>query len=410
MKKKIIKQFCKKISLLLAISVGTSIAQEGPLPNQELQKRIKSFKEPIFYRLFSKKDSNNKNIGINDVDFSPDNGTIAAALKNNRVIIWDLNNGKQIRTFDHNHNKSVIAVTFNPEGNRILSTSYSGIISLWDTESGKPIWNTPVCNKLFCSSAFSKDGKNIVSASCAGIIKLLNTNDGKEIWVKHIARRNDKWRINSVKFSPDSKTIVAALGGGVAALGGGFIKLLNTNDGKKIWVKHIAGRNDKWRINSVKFSPDSNTIVAALSGGFIMLLNTYDGKPIRTIQNHRNEVNSAEFSHDGNNILSASRDKTIKLYNSRKDTGFYTFRDPTIQKNTAHNGSVNYAGFNTDGSRIASTSDDKTIKLWTGETGQHIWTMNTKEEVVSSIEFSNDGSKIAYVLDDGTIHMWSLTN
>ncbi len=26
------KQFCKKISLLLAIVVGTSIAQQGPLP------------------------------------------------------------------------------------------------------------------------------------------------------------------------------------------------------------------------------------------------------------------------------------------------------------------------------------------------------------------------------------------
>ncbi|MDZ8070929.1 MAG: hypothetical protein RMY64_35825, partial [Nostoc sp. DedQUE08] len=92
-------------------------------------------------------------------------------------------------------------------------------------------------------------------------------------------------------------------------------KLWNLNTGKVITT--LTGHSN-W-VNSVVFSPDSKTLASASSDNTIKLWNLNTGKVITTLTGHSAVVISIAFSPDGKTLASASADSTIKLWNLSLD-------------------------------------------------------------------------------------------
>src|SRR5262245_60406753 len=84
------------------------------------------------------------------------------------------------------------------------------------------------------------------------------------------------------------------------------------------------------------------------------------GQELATLKGHGGSVFSVTFSPVGKTLASGSRDKTVKLWNTRTGQEMATLKE--------HDNSVWSVAFSPDGKTLASGSEDKTVKLWDAQT------------------------------------------
>lgn len=197
--------------------------------------------------------------------------------------------------------------------------------------------------------------------------------------------------INSVRFSPDSKTLASADLNPT-------IELWNI-DSKKV-IATLKGHS-KWVV-SIAFSPDGKTLVSGSEDKTIKFWNLETKKAIATLKGHTDSVITVAFSPDGKMLASGSADKTIKLWNAETKKAI-----ATLQGHTEAIGSI---AFSPDGKMLASGSADRTIKLWNLATKQEIASLRGHSESVYAIAFSPDGKILASGSGDKTIQLWNVDN
>ncbi|MGI2906070.1 nSTAND1 domain-containing NTPase [Tolypothrix sp. VBCCA 56010] len=195
--------------------------------------------------------------------------------------------------------------------------------------------------------------------------------------------------VNSVKFSPDGQTIASASDDQTVNLWG--------RDGK--WLRTLTGHQRT--VRDVSFSPDGKMIATASFDYTVKLWRISDGALIKTINAHSAEVYSVCWSADGNMIASGSADRTIKIW--RVSDG------QLLKTLSGHNGDVNSVSFSPDSQTIASGSADKTIKIWRISDGTLLKTLTGHTAAVNSVAFSPDG-KIASGSADKTIKIWRISD
>ncbi len=90
------------------------------------------------------------------------------------------------------------------------------------------------------------------------------------------------------------------------------------------------------------------------------------------------------FSYQkGNTLASGSSDKTIRLWEVRREEHLRTL--------TGHTDEVISVAFSPDGNTLASGSSDKTIRLWDIRSGEPPRTLTGHTDWVFSVSFSSDG-------------------
>ena len=237
------------------------------------------------------------------------------------------------------------------------------------------------------SVVFSYDHKTIASASKDRKIKIWSVENGTLI---HTLSGHTS-EVNSVVFS-NKNTIIAS------ASKDGKIKLWSSEDGKLLHT--LSGH--KSEVNNVVFSGDGNIITSASKDGTVKIWSVENGKLLHTLSGHKSEVNNVVFSSNKNIIASASKDGTVKIWSVQNGK--------LIRTLSGHKSEVNNVVFSPDGKNIVSASEDGTLKFWSTRDGKLLQTLSRHQSGVNSVRFSLDGKTIASASKDGTVKIWSASD
>jgi len=247
--------------------------------------------------------------------------TVSAASKDGRYLIagndqgtyiYETADGRMRRMWD----KPIVQPDFTADGKTLFFSTYDRKVILWDIENNRQIrlfadWGSR--EKLFINyNKISPDGKYAMvlfqdygQDESKNIMMVWDTNTGREIRKTEV-----KNSINSLIFSPDSRYVLT----GEATFGAGkteFGSVLRSIIDNRI-VKKFPGHHDM--IQALAFSRDGALILTGSWDQQIILWEAKTGRRVKTFSGHAGIIYTLEFSADHNHFVSSSNDNTVRLW------------------------------------------------------------------------------------------------
>ena len=252
---------------------------------------------------------------INSVAYSPDGKTIVGGSWDGRVHLWDAATGRYTGFPRQNRlkpaegpddkgnvyrNNYATSTVYSPDGKTIASAIDDDTVHLWDTDTGEHKTVFIGHTDIIYAVAFSPDGKTIASASKDKTVRLWDTDTG--IHKATLIGHNNM--VYAVAYSPDGKTIATG-----SSYNDNTIRLWDADTGRHKNTFRVDGR-----VHSIVFSPDGKTIAVGAPYDVVTLWDTDTGKRKNALIGHKGQVEALAFSPDGKTIASASMDGTMFLW------------------------------------------------------------------------------------------------
>jgi serine/threonine protein kinase len=273
------------------------------------------------------------------VALSPDDGTLAMAIDDGTVKLWDPKEARVRATLEA-HKGPIWSVAFSPDGSILATASDDGTVKLWDVSTWKERRSLQPSGSVRAVS-FSGDGKRLATGNRDGHIRVWDVADKND----PVEMRGHRGVVMSVAFSPDSKTVASAGGDKV-------VKLWDAATGQE----QVTLQGHTGGVYAVRFSPDGKKVA---SGGWDKTVRLWDvasGNQLAVFQGHSQDVWGVAFSPDGRTLASASEDRTVKLWDTAGGKERATFK--------GHTGTVYTVAFTHDGRGVVSGSRDGMVKAW----------------------------------------------
>ena len=277
------------------------------------------------------------------VAFSPDGQTLAMAIDNGTVKLWDPETGSVRRTLS-GHRGPVWSVVFSPDGQTLATGCDDGTARLWDLASGEERRSFQQTGGVR-AVAFGPRSKTLVSGGRDGSVRVWDLTTGRE---RSAAPEGHTHSVTAVAVTPDGKAIASASGDRTV----------------RLW--------------------DATTGQARVS---------FDGR-----DGHRGAVYTMALSPDGRFVASAGWRDGVRVW----DAASGSFRTVLGADEPQDYWSV---AFSTGGRLIAAAGEDRCIRVWDAVTGSERAHFRGLAAAVYAVAFSPDGKTLAAGVRDGTIQL-----
>jgi WD40 repeat protein/Flp pilus assembly protein TadD len=326
--------------------------------------------------------------GVADVAFSPDGKTLAAALANGMIRIWEFASDSVLTL--QGHREAVTRIAFSGDGAQLASASEDSTVRIWDLN--KPFGRfrvlTSWTRSAMTSVAFSPDGRQLIAGSLDNRVRLWDLSSGGFPRTFRSSFSDSISPVFDVAFSPDGRRIAAG----------------QASEGVIVWdvaspvepLLRLAHRGAR----RIAFAPDGVLLASAGDDRRVRVWRATDGEALFALPGHSATVYGLSFSPAGDWIASASDDSTARIW----DLSLAAER-PYF----AHNGPIWSVAFDSGGSRLATASADSTVKVWSLASGDLLLTINGRRHVggARAVAFSRDGSRLVTADSTGSVMLWN---
>lgn len=196
--------------------------------------------------------------------------------------------------------------------------------------------------------------------------------------------------VNTVRFSPDGQTVLTSSDDGTAGL-------WDVASGKRL---QTYGPH-KGKVYAAQFSPDGSRVVTTGDDNALYLWDTATGGRRATLAAHQDRIVAARFSPSGERLITGSRDKTARIWDVA-----------TAQVSAVlagHGDQLTSTSFSPDGRRVLTSSNDKLAIIWDGETAAELLRLAHPAPVLGAV-FDATGVRVATFGQDQSARVWDAAN
>ena len=212
-----------------------------------------------------------------------DGEKIISSGNDNKVIVWNANNGEQLFVLPG------VVSAVSPNG-QWIAVARGKEIQIYDLNTGF------VRSMLECQEgtirvcSFSADSTFLLTGSSNLMLQLWDMET-----CKSVLKIKNEYMIDDCSISPDGKLIIST--------GQFYVYVWRIDRGNLIRTLkgHLA------KVLSCKFSPDGNFILATKDDGVLTLLNTFSGQEVKIFEGHSDRVYGSGFTRQQNDLFRQRR-------------------------------------------------------------------------------------------------------
>ena len=293
-------------------------------------------------------------LAVVSIAISPDSNFVATGSKDKSAKLWDLRNGREVRSF-LGHALSITSLEFSPDGKYLLTGSNDKTAKLWEVETGKQLFTVPSFDDgLVTDVAFDPLNRFFVmagySSSGYGDTAVVYDSKTRRIVTK-ISVEPDKGLGNGIDIaiSPDGKWI-------------GFgednrkVRIYKTVSWEKVYQFEFEEGYCGGCGTNLVFSPDSKVVYMASHRGPVKKYDLADGKLLKVYEKDPEELTGLAISPDGKK-LSRATEKEIIIWNEATGEEFSKLQ--AEEKAEFHE-----IAFTRDSKQLIITCDNNTAFSW----------------------------------------------
>ncbi|CAI5757750.1 unnamed protein product [Candida verbasci] len=237
--------------------------------------------------------SNNGDLYIRSVCFSPDGKLLATGAEDKLIRIWDLSTKRIIKIL-RGHEQDIYSLDFFPDGDRIVSGSGDRSVRIWDTRSSQCSLTLSIEDGV-TTVAVSPDGKLIAAGSLDRTVRVWDSTTG------FLVERLDSGNENGNGHEDSVYSVAFNVNGNQIASGSldRTVKLWNL-EGKSPDSKNsscdVTYIGHKDFVLSVCCTPNNEYILSGSKDRGVIFWDQQSGNPLLMLQGHRNSVISVAVS------------------------------------------------------------------------------------------------------------------
>jgi WD40 repeat protein len=325
---------------------------------------------------------------VNTLAFNPEGTRLASGGGDGNVILWDVEKLEAIGGPWAAASKPIFGLAFAPDGRSIVSNSGDHQLIIWDVDQDLPIGRAFEGDKFGSSNiAFNRDGKTLAATDDYGQLILSDVANGRKVGEPYDGEAT------SVAFSSDGSILASVNRHGQLAV----------RDPKT--AEPITSDKTKYRLWSIVFSPDGRT-VAAGGDGVILIWDTKARKLLGApILQQKDRIWGVAFSPDGR-LLASAGNTSFGLWDSR--TGA-PIMPPVVAAGKSQYLVHADVAFSPDSKLLAFRDGENGVVLWdVAHRRRQDPPLAGHKGVVTSLAFSPDGALLATGGTDGGVIIWDV--
>lgn len=231
---------------------------------------------------------------VQSLAFSPVGSLVASGASDGRVIVWDSLSGDIVHEAKMD-GESIGAIAFHPDGAFLAAGSHEGYVRVFDLAEGlMPVTSWDEQGRI-TALALTPDGQTLAWSSYDGWFATG--------WVAPVPADSATGQLFIFRISPDGRTVA------VAGTGPAILLHDLASPANPIGLPH----GDRQGVWSLAFSPDGRTLAAALAGG-VQLWDVPERRLLTEWKDHDDITTGIAISPDGSRLLTCSWDRTARLY------------------------------------------------------------------------------------------------
>jgi WD40 repeat protein len=272
------------------------------------------------------------------VAFNPVSDTVAMAVEDGAVRLWDMSE-KSIKSTFNAHSGMIWAARYSKSGDLFATAGDDSLIKLWNLPQGE-VARTFQHSNAVRGLAFSHDDQQLFAGGRDGTLRVWAVNAPEPL-----AEASQSGAVYTIALSPDDETLASA----------GSDKVIRLWNAKSLTQKLVL-EGHAGQIFGLSFHPDGRRLASVGWDKIIRIWDSGSGLVLKSWPGHDSDIWSVAYSPDGTKLATGGTDGTAKVWNA--DTG------ELLATYLGHKSGIHTVAFSADGTLLATGGRDGAIRIW----------------------------------------------